>query len=83
MAHIFSHTPFTAGGEAKEARAIARQFRCHKHGKKVRLEFDYDTNECVCDIYIRSCCKELAQTVANALRDEGFEVPFHWSLIDN
>ena len=78
-----TNSPFAPGNEAKEARAIARQFRCPEHGRKVRLEFEYDSGECICDIYIRSCCKSLAMTVANALREEGFDVRFHWSLIAN
>ena len=82
MLMSFTNSPFPSGTEAKEARAIARQFRCPEHGKCARLEFEYDVNECVCDIYINSCCKKFAQTVASALLNEGFEVRYHWSLID-
>lgn len=78
---LLGHSPFPIGEEAKEARAIAREYRCPIHGRKVRLSFDYDRYERICDIYIKSCCKGAAQSVANSLAQEGFDVTFHWSLI--
>ena len=82
QSRMVSNSFFPIGNEAKEARAIAREYRCPEHGKKPRLDFDYDQDERVSDIHIRCCCKQMANTVAGALANEGgFQVRFHWSLI--